>query len=133
MIIPTPAALLCPSLIVGNAINTVPAMPTATPASIRRRWRTSRKGGGNDRCEQGLAPFSIPVSAEETCCSANGNMLSGKRQPQHPQPDNARPVGAHDRSSRCREQRECHEADQDSHKRDSIGTDGAHPFRDKQE
>jgi hypothetical protein len=25
----------------------------------------------------GVAPFSIPVNADETCCSANGNMLNG--------------------------------------------------------
>jgi hypothetical protein len=27
--------------------------------------------------KSGTAPFSIPVSADETCCSAKGNMLSG--------------------------------------------------------
>jgi hypothetical protein len=28
--------------------------------------------------KRGIAPFSIPVSAEETRCSAKGNMLRGK-------------------------------------------------------
>ena len=27
--------------------------------------------------KSGTAPFSMPVSADETCCSAKGNMLSG--------------------------------------------------------
>ncbi len=28
--------------------------------------------------KSGTAPFSIPVSADDTCCSAKGNMLKGK-------------------------------------------------------
>ena len=73
----TPNALDEPSLTVGKAMSTTPPVPMASPAIWPR--------GGNDRtitaatnaAKIGVAPFSIPVTLLDTCCSANGNTVSG--------------------------------------------------------
>ena len=85
-LLPTPAALLWPSPIVGKAINTAPAMPTATPAIIRGAGARRAMTAATIAVNRGLAPFSIPVIAEETCCSANGNMLRGNASQRTPTP-----------------------------------------------
>src|SRR5712692_11273363 len=62
----------------GNAIRIAPRNPTASPARTagegKRRARMLATAAANNA----VAPFSMPVSADDTCCSANGNMLSGK-------------------------------------------------------
>src|SRR5712691_3343102 len=60
-------------------------MPTSTAGGGMRRARPAATAAANS----GVAPFSIPVSADETCCSANGNMLSGKAS--HTMPSAAAP------------------------------------------
>ena len=37
----------------------------------------SVQSAAREHPRRGVEPFSIPVNAEDTCCSANGNMLSG--------------------------------------------------------
>ena len=48
--------------------------------------------------KSGVAPLSMPVSADDTCCSAKGNMLSGNashKTPSHAVPaQSARRTGA---------------------------------------
>src|ERR1700722_9569240 len=77
-IMPTPAAVLCPSRMEGSAIKMAPPMPTANPANTRPEGARRAMTAATTAVNKGLAPFSIPVSADETCCSAKGNMLSGK-------------------------------------------------------
>src|SRR5882757_2365758 len=76
-IIPTPATVLRPSCNVGNAITTAPAMPIAMPVITRRDGSLHAINAATTAVNNGFAPFNIPVSAEETYRSANGNMLSG--------------------------------------------------------
>ena len=72
--------------------------PNALLAPAHRRQRHDHRAAESDRqpdddrravgsrcairlataaTNSGVAPFSMPVSADDTCCSANGNMLSG--------------------------------------------------------
>src|SRR5882672_75361 len=76
-IIPTPAIVLRPSCSVGKPITTVPAMPMAIPTITRREGSFHAIIAATAAAKSGFAPFNIPVSAEETYRSANGNMLSG--------------------------------------------------------
>src|SRR5579871_826774 len=76
-IIPTPAAVLCPSRSVGNPITIVPAIPIAIPTITRRTGNFHAISAATLVVNSGFAPFNIPVSAEETYRSAKGNMLSG--------------------------------------------------------
>ena len=69
--------LLRPWWRVGQATSTVPASPTASPAARRRDGARRASTEATTAVNSGFAPFSIPVRAEETRCSAKGNMLSG--------------------------------------------------------
>src|SRR5262249_10187071 len=72
-----PATVLCPSPSVGNPITIVPAKPIAMPAITRRVGSFQAINAATLVVKSGFAPFNIPVSAEETCRSANGNKLKG--------------------------------------------------------
>ena len=74
-----------------HAEQAVASLRSSSAARSARR-RSSRRRGRGPRAlrrpratalatmaaNSGVAPLSMPVSADETCCSANGNMLSGK-------------------------------------------------------
>jgi len=77
-IITTPSALLRPSLIDGQATRMVPINPTASPTVTARDGKLRARTAATIAVKIGFAPFSTPVSADETRCSANGNRLSGK-------------------------------------------------------
>jgi hypothetical protein len=59
-------------------MSTVPPNPTARPAATARDGARRVRPAATMAVKRGIAPFSIPVSAEETRCSAKGNMLRGK-------------------------------------------------------
>jgi hypothetical protein len=52
-------------------------MPTPMPVITRRDGDRRQMADATMAVNRGLAPFSIPVSADVTCRSANGNMVSG--------------------------------------------------------
>src|SRR5262245_15667281 len=54
-----------------------PASPTARPTATREDGASRASRLATSAANSGVAPFSIPASADETCRSANGNMLSG--------------------------------------------------------
>src|SRR5262245_57863194 len=72
----TPNALLDPPS-AGSAITTAPPNPISRPANVPRAGNRCASALATAATERGVAPFNIPVSADDTCCSANGNMLSG--------------------------------------------------------
>src|SRR4029453_10103110 len=54
-----------------------PANPTARPSATRLDGACRASRLATRAANSGVAPFSMPASADDTCCSANGNMLSG--------------------------------------------------------
>ncbi len=72
----TPNALLDPPS-AGTAITTAPPKPMTRPASVPRSGNRCASRLATAATHSGVAPFNMPVSADDTCCSANGNMLSG--------------------------------------------------------
>ena len=80
-----PNALLDPPR-PGNAITTAPAKPTARPVITPRDGSACASRAAIAATNSGVAPFSMPVSADETCCSANGNMLNGNASHSTPTP-----------------------------------------------
>src|SRR3954454_9119843 len=73
----TPTRLLLPWPADGSATSTAPAGPTASPVAMPRDGALLAILDATAAANSGMAPFSMPVSAEETRCSANGNMLRG--------------------------------------------------------
>src|SRR3954468_1748176 len=73
-----PKALLLPSLKLGNAIKTEPAIPVKSPRRMRPDGTFLVSAAATMVTNIGVVAFNIPVRAEETRCSAKGNMLSGK-------------------------------------------------------
>ena len=78
-IISTPAALEPPpsSDHVGAAISTMPASPATRPTIWRRGGRRRTISAATMAVKIGVAPFSMPVTLDETRCSASGNSDSG--------------------------------------------------------
>ena len=72
-----PAALLAPS-IDGIAISTMPATPTSRPVSTGRSGHCRDSRPATIAAKIAVDPLSMPASADDTRCSANGNMVSGK-------------------------------------------------------
>ena len=70
----------------GHAISTAPVKPTARPTSTPRAGRRRASRLATAAANSAVAPFSMPVSADDTCCSANGNMLSGNASHRTPRP-----------------------------------------------
>ena len=72
-------------------------MPTANPTATPRDGARFRTYEATIVAKRGLAPFSIPVIAEETRCSANGNIVRGnanQSKPSHAtEPQSARSTG----------------------------------------
>ncbi len=129
---PTPNALLDPP-IAGSAMTTAPPKPISRPASVPRPGRRCARTLATAATQSGVAPFNMPVSAEETCCSANGNMLSGNAN--HSTPSAA--VAAQSaRATGCRadrEQGQRHKADRDAGERHPVGRRRLEAFGDEQE
>jgi hypothetical protein len=61
----------------GSAMSAAPANPIAKPAATRRDGARRARTLATSAAKRGVAPLSIPASADETCCSARGNMLRG--------------------------------------------------------
>src|SRR3954463_3462511 len=72
-----PKALLLPSLKLGNAIKIEPAIPVTSPRRMRPDGIFLAIAAATMVTNSGVVAFNIPVSAEDTRCSAKGNMLSG--------------------------------------------------------
>src|SRR4051812_22136984 len=72
-----PKTLLLPSLKVGKAIKIEPAIPVTSPKKMRREGIFLAIAAATMVTNSGVVAFNIPVSAEDTRCSAKGNMLSG--------------------------------------------------------
>ena len=62
----------------GSATKTEPASPVKRPKSTRLEGALRAITVATMATKIGVTAFNIPVNAEETCCSANGNMLSGR-------------------------------------------------------
>lgn len=89
---PIPSALPVPSPRAGQASSVVPASPTmrphiTSPDGARRVTHAATMAVNN-----GLAPFSMPVSAEDTRSSANGNMPERKGELQDTEQGDPAPV-----------------------------------------
>ncbi len=78
MIRAMPMALLAPALAAGRAMMTAPLMPTARPMATPREGAVPESQLATRVAKRGLAPLSMPVSAELTRCSAKGKSVSGK-------------------------------------------------------
>ena len=76
------SALMTP----GHAINSAPVKPTARPTITPRAGSRRASRLATAAANSAVAPFSMPVSADDTCCSANGNMLSGNASHSTPRP-----------------------------------------------
>src|SRR6185369_17296202 len=72
-----PKALLLPSLKLGNAIKNEPAIPVNRPRRMRADGTFLASAAATMVTNIGVVAFNIPVNAEETRCSAKGNMLRG--------------------------------------------------------
>jgi hypothetical protein len=74
-----------------------PVSPTAKPAVTPREGARRRRYDATKVANSGFAPFSIPVNAEDTRCSAKGNILSGNANQSSPSqatdPQSARATG----------------------------------------
>lgn len=66
-----------PSPADGMLMATTPANPTATPNSCAPEVRVRKKSTPKSAVKIGMAPLSMPVTAELMCCSAMGNNVKG--------------------------------------------------------
>src|ERR687898_941766 len=74
----TPAALEAPSSDqLGAAMRTMPASPATRPVIWRPGGRRRTISAATIAVKIGVAPFNMPVTLEETRCSARGNSDSG--------------------------------------------------------
>src|SRR5580658_1605593 len=90
MIISTPRALFAPAPKPGTAIATAPPNPTARPMTMFRDGAFLATRAATPAAIRGVDPFNIPVSADDTDCSAYGNMLMGNAS--HKTPNQAMPA-----------------------------------------
>jgi hypothetical protein len=61
----------------GTAMTTAPTKPTASPTRVAEDGRRPAIAAATTATKSGVAPFNIPVSADDTCCSASANIVSG--------------------------------------------------------
>src|SRR4030095_12275437 len=61
----------------GHATSVIPTSPTTKPRKRRGDGIRRAKPAATIAVNKGFAPINMPVSADETRCSANGNMLRG--------------------------------------------------------
>ena len=81
----------------------------------------------------GVAPFNMPVSADDTCCSACGNMLSGNASQMTPSSDVAAQSRRAMGSRADAHERERRESNRDAEERDAVRRHRVEAFGDEQE
>ena len=72
-----PPSELPPSPAVGRAISTTPARPSSRPTTCLACGARRARAAATMVTKIGVPPLSMPVTLDDTCCSANGKSDSG--------------------------------------------------------
>ena len=109
-----------------SPISSTPTKPTPSPISCWRGGSFPSMSVAMNAAKSGVAPFSIPVTADDTWRSASGNIESGIATQVAPEEREPRPVAAVDDRRVAGSKRERREAEE---MRSDVMTPGANASR----